>query len=349
MEVLVLGYFEDYQSALYIVESFKELGHDVQGISSRKIVMDLGIDEGQERILQEVDEYVNEIKKSPDIVLVLKGSEMTYETLKTIKEKFPEAKFVNWFFDVYMNNKPIWQKEDYYPTIKLFDYYFCSLKGVADNLKEKGFKNVYYLDEAASLKYNGKVYMNWYQEQQYGEDVAFIGTLGLKDIHKHRISVIKKIIDEGFRIKIWGNVACSWKELGEDIYNVHTKTPVINQQHSMVCQASKLIIGVDQDRNIELGHSARLYRVLACGGTYLLNATKGVNKMFKVNKDGQDITGDEELIFYYSYDDLVNKMDFLLEHDDIRRRIGENGMKKVIEKHTWDERIKEMIEIMKGD
>ena len=344
MEILIIGYFEDLQTAAYIANSFYELGHNVEGISSRKIVMELGFEEGQKRILEEIENYSKEL--TPDLVLVLKGSEMSFETLKTIKEKFNKAIFVNWFFDVYFNDKKIWEKTDYFKTIKLFDYYFCSLKGVADKLKEVGLDNVYFLDEACYPPENGEVYMNWAQEKKYGEDVAFVGTLGLKDIHKQRIEILDKLATEGFRMKIWGNVVGSWKEIGEAIAEHHTGASVINKEHSMVCQASKVVLGVDQDRNIEMGHSARLFRVLAAGGTYLLNATKGVEKLFRVNEDGKNLTGDEELVFYYSFEDLVNKIDFLLEHDDIRKKIGENGKKKVLEKHKFTDRIKEMLEVI---
>ena len=341
MEVLIIGYFEDMQSAVYIANSFYDLGHKVEGISSRKFVQELGLHEGQKAIINEVDDYAK--STSPDLVLILKGAEMSYNTTKYIKELFPEALLVNWFFDVYMSGSPIWKNKEYHKTLKLFDYFFCSLKGVADELQEEGFENARYLDEAAYPELNGEVPMNHYQLQKYGEDVAFCGSIGMMEIHKRRVEILKKIVNEGFRLKIWGKVVAPWKEVGEELFEPHTADEAVNLKHSMVCQASKVCIGVDQDRNVDRGHSARLYRVLAAGGVYLLNATKGVDEMFKVNKDGADITGEEDLIFYYSEEDLVNKLDFLLEHDDIRKQIAKNGQEKVLKEHKWTDRITDMI------
>lgn len=341
MEVLIIGYFEDMQSAVYIANSFYELGHMVEGISSRKFVSELGLYEGQKAIINEIDDYAKET--SPDLVLVLKGAEMTYSTIKYIKETFPEAPLVNWFFDVYMEGKPIYENNEYLKTLELFDYFFCSLKGVSDKLQEKGYENALYLDEAAYPELNGEVPMNHFQKQKYGEDVAFCGSIGMTSIHKRRAEILKKIVNEGFRLKIWGKVVAPWKELGEELYEPHTAEEAVNKKHSMVCQASKVCIGIDQDRNVDRGHSARLYRVLAAGGVYLLNATKGVEEMFNVNKDGEDVTGDEDLVFYYSEEDLINKLDFLLEHDDIREKIAKNGQEKVLKEHKWTDRITEMI------
>ena len=41
------------------------------------------------------------------------GLELSYETVKKIKEQFPKTKLVNWFFDKYLLDKPIWEDIEY--------------------------------------------------------------------------------------------------------------------------------------------------------------------------------------------------------------------------------------------
>jgi len=344
MKILLLGYFEDTQSARYVGEAFKELGHEIIGIGVREIVTTYGPIEGQKKILEEIDKNQFE----PDVVLVLKGLSIKLDTLKQIKQRFKRAIFINWFFDLNIQGILAWKNESYFDTLRFFDYYFCSLGGVANKLKEIGFKNVYYLDEACSPKHNGEAYMNYWQSKNIGSDIAFCGSLGFFQTHPLRIKYLSKIAKGGYDLKVWGDIICDWRAIPTEIKNVHQKTIVINNQHSRVVQSSLINLGIDADSSLWMGHSARLYRVMCAGGLYLSTPTKGIDGLFKVNKDGEPLTGNEELVFFYDEEDLITKLDFLLEHDNIRQKIAKNGQKAVLAKHTFVHRIKELLKIIQN-
>ncbi|MDX1279322.1 glycosyltransferase [Oceanihabitans sediminis] len=337
---MILGNFQDMQTGHYIMNACKEFSSDVLGIDIRGILRDFDNATGQGVILDEI----NDSRMTPDIILVMKGLELTNQTLIKIKEMFPKAKLVNWFFDIFLGDKPIWQQEGYFETLKMFDYYFCSLKGVADELNELGFDNAMFLDEAYDPVYNGEVLSNYYQGLKYGGDISFVGTLGYLKQHGNRIPLLSHLVDEGFNIKIWGEIICDWKHIPANIRPYCLNTSVINEKHSMVAQNSVINLGIDQNQTIDCGWSARLFRVLAAGGCYVTNDTKGLSKYFKVN--GKEITGEEDLIIFRNPAHLIEILDFLLEHQDIAKKIGENG-KKAVENHTFKDRIKEMLEVIK--
>jgi len=339
MNVFILGNMADLQTGPYISESFKQLGHVVAVLDSRMAVKVLGNKKGQEHIVKEIEN----IKFNPDLILVMKGLELTHATLKKIKELQPKAKLVNWFFDKYLSTKPIWEEKDYFDTLRLFDFYICSLKGVADKLNEAGFSNARYVDEACFPEAHGKAQINFFQEEKYGEDISFCGSIGLFEQHPKRIPILNRLVDDGFNMKIWGGVACDWKYIPSELRRFHQDKSVINENHSKVVQSSLINIGIDQDVDLDMGHSARVYRVLCAGGLYLCNATKGLDKMFNINKEGEKITEDQDLVVFYNEDDLIEKCDFLLEYDKIREKIAKNGMKKVLESHTFKDRIKEIV------
>jgi len=344
MKVLILGNVSDGQTGIYIAESFKKIASDVIATDIRKIIRDCGFEEGQKIIIDEVKNCA--IK--PDLIVVLKGLEMSEETTAIVKKAHPQATFVNWFFDKYLGDKPLWECEEYFNTLKLYDFYFCSLKGVATKMNELGFDNAVYLDEACHPRLNKEEYLNHFQEQKYGEDISFIGSLGYIKQHPKRIKILDKLAQEGFKMKIWGPVICEWKYISPELRYYHQQQSVINLDHSKVCQASLINIGVDQDTALELGHSARLYRVMCCGGLYLVNGTKGLGNMFKINKRGEMPTGEEDLVVYYDETHLIDVVDFLLDNEDIRIRIAKNGQKTVLDKHTFVHRVKEMQEIIKN-
>ena len=121
----------------------------------------------------------------------------------------------------------------------------------------------------------------------------------------------------------------------------------INYGHSKILQCSRINLGIDQDPALELGHSARAYRIMCCGGLYMSVDTKGLGNMFKTNPIDKMPTGDEEMVVFYDEESMLVLLDFLLEHEDIRKKIALNGMKKALGEHTFVHRVKEMLKIIK--
>ena len=341
MKIWILGGIADEQTGLYILDACRRITKDVVFTDVRRIMEELPTPEIQKTIIDEL----NDLHITPDLILVMQGKELKVETLHTIKEKFPKATLVNWFFDKYFGGGAIYDTE-HMDVLEAYDYFFCSMKGVADKLKEKGI-NAYYLDEACDPNYHYVEYYNPFQKRKYGEDIAFVGNLGHFDIHPNRIPALQRVIKEGFNIKIWGDIACDMKYIPADIKTYHTGMIVINRAHSIVANTSLINLGLDHGTDIELGQSARIFRVMCAGGLYLSDNVLGLNKLFKLNEsEDAPITKDQEIVVFYNIDDMIRKMDFLLEHDDIRKAIAENGRKKVTEEHTFDIRIKEMLEII---
>jgi len=339
---LVLGNMADLQTGLYIVESIEALKHQVGFVDIRRIINENGGQNGQSIILDKIDS----MNYTPDIIIILKGGEMTENTIKAIKTKFKDAILVNWFFDVYFGTEKIWKLDSYFSTIKLYGFYFCSLRGVVEKLKDKGLKNVYYLGEACFPPLHGEQSMNNFQKRKYGADVSFCGSIGYHLQHPNRIPILNKIIKEGFDTKVWGNLIGKQTLIPERIKDAHQGAIVINEYHSMVCQSSLINLGIDQMPELDMSFSARVYRVLCAGGLYLSTATKGLENLFKINKEGEPITDKQDIVVFYNLDDLIKKIDFLLEHNDIRESIAKNGKEKVKDM-TFKTRIKEMLKIIK--
>jgi len=346
MNIMMLGNFSDGQTADYIASSCEQIGvKTVFGIDIRKIPQDFTPLEAQKKIIEEV----KNVKEKMDIVMVLKGLEIKLSTLKKLRELQPEAIFVNWFFDKYLAEKPIWETENYFDVIKFFDFYFCSLKGVADKLRDKGMVNVHYLEEGCFLPAHKEIYLNHFQQKKFGSDVSFVGSIGFFMQHAERLDHLKKVAIEGFNLKIWGPLIVDMKYIPVELRNLIVNVSVINAEHSKVVQSSLINLGVDQDLTIDMGHSARAYRIMCAGGCYLSTATKGLDKMFKANGKDDEVTADQEIVLFYSLDDMVQKMDFLLEHDNIRESIAKNGQKAVVENHTFVHRLREMLNIIEKE
>lgn len=88
---------------------------------------------------------------------------------------------------------------------------------------------------------------------------------------------------------------------------------------------------------IQSGIPLRVLDIMACKGFVLTNMQPELFEYF---------TPGEDLVVYEDMKDLVVKALFYLEHEAERKRIAENGYKKVCELFTFDDRMKKILDIM---
>ena len=85
---------------------------------------------------------------------------------------------------------------------------------------------------------------------------------------------------------------------------------------------------------IQTGLPLRIFDILGCGGFLMTNYQAELPEYFEI---GVDIEA------YSSMEELVDKCDYYLKHEDERIRIAQNGYRKVCESHTYSHRIAEML------
>lgn len=87
---------------------------------------------------------------------------------------------------------------------------------------------------------------------------------------------------------------------------------------------------------IQSGIPLRALDILGCGGFLLTNYQPEIAEYFV---DG------EEVVMYTSLQDAVEKCAYYLEHDEERRRIAENGHRKVRELFRYEDRLADILEL----
>lgn len=91
--------------------------------------------------------------------------------------------------------------------------------------------------------------------------------------------------------------------------------------------------------NIKSGLPLRIWDVLGCKGFLMTNFQAEIPYYFK-NK--------EDLVCFESVEELVELVGYYLTHEEERRQIAENGYKKVCKHHTYEQRILDMMKVVKG-
>lgn len=90
-------------------------------------------------------------------------------------------------------------------------------------------------------------------------------------------------------------------------------------------------------RPIQTGLSLRIWDVLGCGGFLLTNYQSEIPEYFEIGTD---------LETWSDMDELVQKVDYYLTHEEERAAIARNGYEKVKKLHTYEARITSMLRIL---
>jgi spore maturation protein CgeB len=171
----------------------------------------------------------------------------------------------------------------------------------------------------------------------YGSDVSFVGAG-----YYNRRHFLSGLID--YDLKIWGT---NW--------DMHSKLSNYIQRSGSRVGTDEIVRIYNSCRiNINLHSSSyhkginpfgdfvnpRTFEIMSCGGFQLVDRRSGLNGLFEEG---------EEVVIFDDLNDLRQKIDHYLKHQDEAYRISENGKNRVITDHTYEKRMEEMLEIIVAD
>jgi len=130
--------------------------------------------------------------------------------------------------------------------------------------------------------------------------------------------------------------------------NLNNRTEYINYLDKYNIKKDIFVIGDDMvksineykihfNRNISNDINYRTFETTGCGTLLLTNYTPNLERLFKIN---------EEIIVYDNLYDLDDKIQFLLNNEEYRKKIEYNGLLKSKNHHTYDNRSKTLLDII---
>ena len=90
-------------------------------------------------------------------------------------------------------------------------------------------------------------------------------------------------------------------------------------------------------RSIKTGIPLRVWDIMGNGGFLLTNYQEELLEYFEPDKD---------FVYYTDYEDLCEKVEYYLEHEEERKRIAASGCSKVRNQHTFQQRLECIIDII---
>lgn len=116
---------------------------------------------------------------------------------------------------------------------------------------------------------------------------------------------------------------------------VHLKPPVVTgKATSYIYAGSKINLNISL-KGIEGGTPQRVMDIMGAGGFVMSNYCKETAELFDEDK---------EIVMFRTPEELVQKVDYYLEHDAEREKIARAGYEKVMGNYTYEKKIKRLLD-----
>ncbi|AGB42259.1 hypothetical protein Halha_2385 [Halobacteroides halobius DSM 5150] len=270
-----------------------------------------------------INEYILDIYRDfePEIVFVIKGHKLYPKTIKEMKG----SKVVLWMMD------SIYRVPETYKNLDLYDYKFMFEKSDVNKLEKEGFCS-YFLP----LALDSEIYYPIDKKEDI--DILFVGSL-----YPERLEVLDKLINDfpKFNIKIYGKYT-NWRRPNSYI-NYYLKKydhyfmnkNILPKKVNELYSRSKLIINIHHNQS-QYGCNPKVFEILGTKSCQLVDNNKFVRQNFS----------QEEIVTYFSYNDLKEKIKKYLVDSELRSSISEEGYEKVKKNHNFNRRIQKVISII---
>lgn len=200
------------------------------------------------------------------------------------------------------------KKED---LSNVIDIMFLTNRGQIEEYKAAyNLKRVYYMPQGYGPYAQHRLNM----KEIY--DVGFSGAISDEPLHRTRKDLLGAIKDK-YRLKISNNIRNNIPEF---------------------YSRSKTIFGVS-DFDYELYTSNRFFVALGCGACYITKKFKGIELLAENKK---------HVLWFETKAELFDMLGYYISHDSERLKIREFAEKLALEKHTYDKRIKNVLDIVEA-
>ncbi len=324
----------------YCSSSLIKMGHTVELIDNSRFddalfyAKDISADRQRyNRLLKHLSSFISEAVTArcesfkPDIVLALAQAPLTADCLETLRRQKVTTAY--WFVEDF-------RFMEYWKNIAgYYDFFFTIQKGqFFTELQSAGIKNYHYLPMAACPDIHKPVRLSEEEIKYYGSDLSFAGAG-----YYNRRQFMRGLLD--FDFKIWGN---DW-DLHSDL------APCIQRSGARIDTDEIVKIFNASRININLHSSTyhkginpfgdfinpRTFEIMACGGFQLADRRPALEGLFEAG---------EEIIVFDDMGDLRSKAAYYLDDPEERNRIAERGRQRVLREHTYENRMKEMLEVI---
>lgn len=343
MKILIIGKFGPEELGNHFFETLINLGYEVKKIEfgpyinklkSNKSSITRKIKSNLFTIMMFFNKKFRKIALKKIMTKILKEKNVdliitTYDYLSYIEiqeiKKNMTAKIVMYFPDGLVNiNRALFMTAGY-------DELFFKCKHIVNHLKNEYNLPVNYLPECFNPQKHINISLTEKEKKEYDCDLLFIGSL-----HSCRVPIIEKLLElNKYKIQIYGSPAPFYIPISEKLKRSYTKKYAANNEKSKLIKAAKININTLHLGEVT-GVNVRTFEIAGVGGFQISSYREEINELFEIDK---------EIVTFKNFSELVEKIDYYLKNSEERKKISDQGYNKAQKEHTYENRIKKIIEI----
>lgn len=163
-------------------------------------------------------------------------------------------------------------------------------------------------------------------------DVIFMGSnADLLTDHPVRRQLLESIAQAGIKLDIFGN---GWEYLnGKSNITLHHFVDGV--EFAQICAAAKISLGISAVNNVRMYNSwRRTLNSMAAGAFHLTHYVPGMEQVF---------TNKKHLAWFKTIPEALQLIKYYLTNEASRQRIALAGSREVLVRHTWDQRITDLL------
>lgn len=261
-----------------------------------------------------------------DILISVAQAPLTPEVLDKCREKGVIT--VHWFMED-TRRFPAWKD-----IAKHYDYFFIIQKGESlVDVQNAGAKRAYYLPLACDPEIHKPFSVSPSERLEFGSNISFVGAG-----YNNRRLVFSKLIRDDF--KIWGS---EWPDAVPFSTLVQRSGARVSvQDYLKIFNSSTINLNLhsSQERNgiDPTGDfvNPRTFELAACKAFQLTDKRSLLSELFS----------HEEIPTFENEKEMKEMIDYYLNHPEERRIFIERAYARVIEEHTYEHRVKKILELV---
>ncbi len=198
--------------------------------------------------------------------------------------------------------------------------------GHIEMLREHGAHNAVFLKAAFSPTAHYPV-----KARGRGWDVAFIGGPGRRG---QRAELLAQV-GHRFDARVFGR---GWQSYRQRFPELRVGGIAFPRHYRQICANARIVLGLNEVNRVPYYSSNRVFLTLGCGGFHLTHYVPGLDEVFQ---DGV------HLAYFRSATECLEKVQFYLRNDRLRREIAARGHELARREHRYFDRIASILAMLR--
>ena len=246
-----------------------------------------------------------------DMLWLEKSLEVSSADIRAVREANPDIVVLGFSPDDMAGRHN--QSVQFISSLKDYDIYLTTKTYNVPELKSLGAPQVRFVGNGFDPDAFRPEPANGDERSQLGSDIGFIGSW-----EEDRALHLLALAEEGFNVRVWG---FNWESCNLNHPNLKLEyRPLLFDKFRKACDAFKINLNFLRKMNRDL-QTTRSVEIPACGGFMLAERTEEHLGLFREGIEAE---------FFSSQEELVEKCNFYLAREDLRRRIAHAGRERCI-------------------